>query len=61
MLEAVHGAKHLETLDLGANGLSGAGFEVFLPGLASCHSLRTLEVSDCGNVLVHKWMGSSVL
>lgn len=46
MLEALlaHGA--LETLDLGANGLTGAGFEALLPGLAACSSLQTLEVSN---------------
>lgn len=44
MLEAVLGATHLQTLDLGANGLTGAGFEAFLPGLAECSSLQTLEV-----------------
>ncbi len=44
MLESLLVGGALETLDLGANGLTGAGLEVLLPGLAACSSLKTLEV-----------------
>lgn len=44
MLEALRGGSVLETLDLGANGLTGAGFEQLLPQLAACPGLKTLEV-----------------
>ena len=50
MLEALRGGSVLETLDLGANGLTGAGFEQLLPELAAFPGLRTLEVIvDCRN------------
>lgn len=45
MLEALLAGGTLQTLDLGANGLTGAGFEMLLPGLAACSSLQTLEVT----------------
>lgn len=45
MLEALLAGGTVETLDLGANGLTGAGFEALLPGLAACSSLQTLEVN----------------
>lgn len=45
VLEALLAGGVLETLDLGANGLTGAGFETLLPGLAACSSLQTLEVN----------------
>lgn len=45
VLEALREAPHLETLDLGANRLSGIGFEGLLPGLVRCPSLRTVEVT----------------
>lgn len=44
MLEALVAGGTVETLDLGANGLTGAGFEALLPGLTACSSLQTLEV-----------------
>lgn len=44
VLQALLAGDGLQTLDLGANGLTGAGFEAFLPGLAACSSLKTLEV-----------------
>lgn len=44
MLKALVAGGTVETLDLGANGLTGAGFEALLPGLAACSSLQTLEV-----------------
>lgn len=44
MLEALRGGSVLETLDLGANGLTGAGFEQLLPQLAALPGLKTLEV-----------------
>lgn len=47
MLEAMLVGGTLQTLDLGANGLTGAGFEMLLPGLAACSSLQTLEVTLC--------------
>ncbi|CAM9967739.1 unnamed protein product, partial [Hapterophycus canaliculatus] len=46
LLEALLAGGGLETLDLGANGLTGAGFEALLPGLAACSSLQTLEVRN---------------
>lgn len=36
----------LETLDLGANGLTGAGLDTLLRGLVACSSLQTLEVGS---------------
>lgn len=45
VLESLLAGGALETLDLGANGLTGAGLEVLLPGLAACSSLKTLEVN----------------
>ena len=46
MLQALLAGGTLQTLDLGANGLTGAGFEALLPGLAACSSLKTLEVTS---------------
>lgn len=49
MLEALVSGGTVETLDLGANRLTGAGFEALLPGLTACSSLQTLEVMQCTN------------
>lgn len=46
MLEAMAVNGSLETLDLGANGLTGTGLDHLLRGLAACSSLQTLEVVD---------------
>lgn len=46
VLEALLSGGVLETLDLGANGITGAGFDNLLPGLTACPSLKTLEVID---------------
>lgn len=50
MLQALLAGGRLQTLDLGANGLTGAGFEALLPGLAACSSLKTLEVQSSWTV-----------
>lgn len=44
VLEALLSGGKLNTLDLGANGLTGAGVEALLAGLGACPSLQTLEV-----------------
>ena len=44
MLEALLSGCALKTLDLGANGLTGAGVEALLDGLGGCPWLQTLEV-----------------
>ncbi|CAM9111853.1 unnamed protein product [Pylaiella littoralis] len=49
VLKALVAGGTVETLDLGANGLTGAGFEALLPGLAACSSLQTLEVGANAN------------
>ena len=44
VLEALLSSGALKTLDLGANGLTGAGVEALLAGLGAC-PLQTLEVT----------------
>lgn len=55
VLQALLAGGGLQTLDLGANGLTGAGFEALLPGLAACSSLKTLEVKVWCVALVSSW------
>lgn len=51
VLEAMAVSGSLENLDLGANGLTGAGLDNLLRGLATCSSLQTLEVVNRKHVL----------